>query len=60
MTSDLDFARSLADQAGEIMRRHFRLGVASRSKGDGTPVTAADEAINELVLDQVKARLLPR
>ena len=36
------------------MRRHFRLGVASRSKGDGTPVTAADEAINELVLDQVK------
>jgi len=54
VTPELDFARSLADQAGEIMRRHFRMGVASRSKGDGTPVTAADEAINELVMEQVR------
>ncbi|HEY5183829.1 MAG TPA: inositol monophosphatase family protein [Actinomycetes bacterium] len=54
MTSEPDFARSLAHQAGEIMRRYFRLGVTSRSKGDGTPVTAADEAINEHVMGQVK------
>jgi myo-inositol-1(or 4)-monophosphatase len=50
-----EFARSLARQAGVIMLEHFRTGVAHRSKRDGSPVTAADEAINNLMLESVKS-----
>ena len=53
MTSELVFAKSLAAEAGEIMREHFRFGVAYRDKVDGTPVTDADEAINDLVVERV-------
>lgn len=38
------------------MRKHFRTGVAYRDKGDGTPVTLADEAINDLVVERVAAQ----
>ncbi len=51
LTDERAFARSLARQAGAIMLEHFRTGVAHRSKGDGSPVTLADEAINALVLE---------
>jgi len=53
VTSELDFAKLLAAEAGEIMREHFRSGVAYRDKADGTPVTLADEAINDLVVERV-------
>ncbi|MBK9739795.1 MAG: inositol monophosphatase [Actinobacteria bacterium] len=53
LTHERDFARTLARQAGAIMLEHFRTGVAHRSKGDGSPVTAADEAINQLMLESV-------
>lgn len=53
VTSELVFAKSLAAEAGAIMREHFRTGVAYRDKGDGTPVTLADEAINDLVVERV-------
>jgi fructose-1,6-bisphosphatase/inositol monophosphatase family enzyme len=56
VTSELDFAKSLAAEAGAIMREHFRTGVPYRDKGDGTPVTLADEAINDLVLERVAAQ----
>jgi fructose-1,6-bisphosphatase/inositol monophosphatase family enzyme len=55
MSAELDLARELAYEAGAIMREHFRPGVAHRSKGDGSPVTIADEAINELVIARVLA-----
>jgi fructose-1,6-bisphosphatase/inositol monophosphatase family enzyme len=55
MSAELDLARELAHEAGAIMREHFRPGVAHRSKGDGSPVTLADEAINDLVIAQVLA-----
>lgn len=54
MTQELAFARTLADQAGAIMRKHFRTGLEHQTKGDGSPVTVADEAINALVLSAVR------
>lgn len=53
MTREADFAKDLAARAGTIMREYFHAGVASRAKGDGSPVTAADEAINALALEAV-------
>ncbi len=44
----------LAARAGEIMRAHFRPGAEFRTKADGSPVTAADEAVNSMVLDAVR------
>ena len=55
VTSELVFAKSLAVEAGAVMREHFRAGVAYRDKGDGTPVTLADEAINDLVVERIAA-----
>jgi histidinol-phosphatase len=52
---DLDFAKQLARQAGGIMLKHFQVGLAHETKGDGTPVTIADEAINRLVIDAVRS-----
>jgi len=37
------------------MLEHFRTGVAHQSKGDGSPVTAADKAINTLMLESVRS-----
>jgi histidinol phosphatase-like enzyme (inositol monophosphatase family) len=41
----LDTAESLAASAGEITLRYFGGMLASATKGDGTPVTAADRAV---------------
>jgi inositol-phosphate phosphatase / L-galactose 1-phosphate phosphatase / histidinol-phosphatase len=49
MIADLNslhtFANSLADLARTLARRHFRATVAYERKEDGSPVTAADTAI---------------
>lgn len=52
----LDFAKHLADQAGEIMLEHFQVGVANDIKAHegNTPVTIADTAINSLVIEAIK------
>lgn len=53
----LQFAKSLAKQAGKIMEHYFELeekGVAIKS--DTTPVTLADTEINSLVIKEVKSR----
>lgn len=39
------FACKMADAGGEIARRHFRTALSYESKGDGSPVTVADRAI---------------
>ncbi|MBI4089788.1 MAG: inositol monophosphatase [Candidatus Kerfeldbacteria bacterium] len=49
-----DFAITLAKQAGAIMRQNFTLGMKREWKGDGTPLTATDTTINQLVLEAVK------
>lgn len=58
MNEYLEFAKRLADEAGEIMLRHFQVGVLSQAKaheGD-TPVTIADREINRLVIEAVQAK----
>jgi len=49
-----NFAINLAKQAGKIMRKNFALGMKKKIKGDGSPVTVTDLAINSLVIKQVK------
>lgn len=51
----LSFAKSLAREAGEIMQRYFGKKPDAHLKADSTIVTVADEEINQLVIDRVKA-----
>lgn len=53
MTEELEFAKQLASQAGEIMKKYFFDGVNIQLKGNTTPVTIADEKINNLVISAV-------
>lgn len=54
---ELDFAKSLALEAGGIMLRYFRAeDIATEWKEDNTPLTIADTTINKLVINQVKAK----
>jgi fructose-1,6-bisphosphatase/inositol monophosphatase family enzyme len=58
MTADQDqllaFAVSIARAAGDIMRDYsLRSDKGVETKPDGTPVTAADKAINQLLIDRV-------
>lgn len=53
----LNFAKELAEEAGKIMQRYFRAeDIGTIWKEDATPLTVADTAINELVINKVKAR----
>lgn len=53
---ELAFAKDLARQAGEIMRRYFRAeDIGIEMKEDDTPVTQADLQINQRVIERVKA-----
>lgn len=56
MTPYLDFAKDLADQAGEIMLQYFQVGVANdlKEQEGNTPVTIADKTINSLVIETVR------
>lgn len=52
---ELEFAKTLALEAGKIMRRYFRAeDIGTEWKEDNTPLTVADTAINELVISRVK------
>jgi len=54
--AELDFAKELALEAGQIMRRYFRAeDIGTEWKADETPLTVADTAINKLVIKKVKA-----
>lgn len=55
MTTYRDFAEQLAYQAGDIIRENFGFNMKKEWKGDGTPLTATDTEINNLVLDAVAA-----
>jgi len=54
MKDYLEFAKSLALDAGEAMLEHFQVGVLADFKGDLTPVTIADTKINDMVISRVK------
>ncbi len=55
MNDKLEFSKDLAYKAGKIMTQHFQIGLKYRNKKDNTPVTVADEAINKLVIEEVKS-----
>lgn len=55
MPGALDFATSLAQKAGTLMRENFSLGMKKEWKEDTTPVTATDTKINEMVLKACEA-----
>ena len=48
----LEFAKQLADSAGETMRRYFR-ATETEWKSDNTPLTQADTEINSMVVQRV-------
>lgn len=50
----LHFATKLAYQAGDIMLKHFQIGIKRETKDDHTPVTIADKAINQMVIEEIK------
>ncbi len=48
------FGVELAQEAGEIMRANFTLGMKREWKKDNTPLTISDTTINSLVIKSVK------
>lgn len=56
MNEHLEFAKSLAYDAGKIMTHYFTHGVKTTIKADSTPVTEADKEINRMVINEVKKR----
>lgn len=52
----LEFAKSIAEQSGKIMLKHFRAdSLITNWKSDNSPVTIADLEINKLVINSVKS-----
>lgn len=50
----LAFAKTIAEKAGEIMNSYYRADQSVEIKSDATPVTVADKAINDLLIEEVK------
>lgn len=53
---ELQFARTLAAEAGALIREGFGLGTAAVWKEDNSPVTAVDLAVNARVIERVRER----
>lgn len=52
----LSFAKTLAGEAGKIMLRYFNADdIGTVRKDDATPLTIADTAINDMVIERVNA-----
>ncbi len=52
----LEFAVRLAQEAGRITLEHFGKAPAAETKGDGTPVTAADRAAEAFLRQRIEAQ----
>jgi len=52
----LDFARALAKECGVIAREYYDTNPGFEPKGDNSPVTKADVAINRLVIERCQAK----
>ncbi|HEX2613307.1 MAG TPA: inositol monophosphatase family protein [Fibrobacteria bacterium] len=50
---ELGFALSLADESRRILRQHFGSGLKVEWKGDNTPVTLADRAVEEALRERM-------
>lgn len=50
----MNFAKSAALEAGEVMRQYFAIGVKHTIKEDNTPLTEADSKINKLVIESLE------
>lgn len=50
---ELSFAKGLAARASDIANSYYLGTFAHRQKSDGTSVTEADEAVNQLVIDEI-------
>ncbi len=55
LDDDIALALHLADRAAAIALPYFRRGVVTTSKGDGTPVSEADLAVERELLDVLAA-----
>lgn len=54
ITSRLEFAAKIAREAGELTLRHYRQpGLAVEHKGDGSPVTIADQGAEKLLRQRI-------
>lgn len=51
---DFEFAKSLVENAGELIRTSLGNSYETQWKADNTPVTSIDIAVNKLVLDRIK------
>ncbi len=56
MNDYLEFAKSVAYEAGDIMYKNFLAGSKKEWKDDGTPLTITDTTINKLVIEKVRQR----
>lgn len=56
MEKYLEFAKEVALKAGDVMLKHFSLGIEIEWKSDNTPVTVADKAINSMLIREVNQR----
>lgn len=50
---ELEFAKTLAKEAGAIMRQYFGFDLKHEWKSDNTPLTEADTSINSLVIQRI-------
>ncbi|HEX3081948.1 MAG TPA: inositol monophosphatase [Candidatus Saccharimonadia bacterium] len=53
---ELEFAKTCAERAGEIMLHYWDADQHIETKGDGTPVTIADKTVNRMVIEAVAKR----
>lgn len=51
---DAAYLCSLAEEAGEIMKTNFSLGMKKEWKKDGTPLTVTDQAVDNLVTESIR------
>lgn len=50
----LTFAEAVLREAGKIARQHYSFEIELTTKVDNSPVTAADEAINSLIIQRMR------
>lgn len=55
LENELEIARALAREAGQVLMEYYRGETAVEWKGDDDPVTAADHAANQLLVDKLAA-----
>jgi len=53
-SKELAFAKELGQKAYEIAQKYYKKNPSTLIKDDNSPVTIADEEINQLVIDKVK------